>query len=74
MVIFLLPETLRKKRHNEELQNDERKFEALHKIFSPMLSMVTDPTVILIAFYNSVVYASLYILASLILCIALHTY
>lgn len=75
MVLILLPETVRRKRV-EMLTSDEsgqeivqkiEKFQALKNlktVFAPMLAMLGDPTVLVITFYNTVIFSCLYFLVS----------
>ncbi|OAC98855.1 hypothetical protein MUCCIDRAFT_115100 [Mucor lusitanicus CBS 277.49] len=68
MLIVLLPETLRKSppSTNSELYNGKERFVALktmRNVFTPMVMMVRDPTVVLITLYNTVIYASLFFLS-----------
>lgn len=70
MLIVLLPETLRKSppSTNSELYNGKERFVALktmRNVFTPMVMMVRDPTVVLITLYNTVIYASLFFLVSI---------
>ncbi|KAI7908200.1 major facilitator superfamily domain-containing protein [Cokeromyces recurvatus] len=73
MVTFLLPETLRKKHDSEDCydqdiigkKKQQERFKALknlQKAFAPMLVMVGDPTVCVITFYNTIIFACLYFL------------
>ncbi|KAL7312470.1 hypothetical protein PS15m_008225 [Mucor circinelloides] len=67
MLIFLLPETLRKSpSFKNEQGNAKDRFVALktmRNVFTPMVVMVRDPTVVLITLYNTVIYASLFFLS-----------
>lgn len=69
MLIFLLPETLRKSpSFKNEQGNAKDRFVALktmRNVFTPMVVMVRDPTVVLITLYNTVIYASLFFLVSI---------
>ncbi|KAK4509398.1 uncharacterized protein ATC70_007749 [Mucor velutinosus] len=69
MLIFLLPETLRKSATSKKEQcNGRERFVALktmRNVFYPMITMVRDPTVVLITLYNTVIYSSLFFLASI---------
>lgn len=83
MVLVLLPETVRRKRV-EMLTSDEsgqeivqkiEKFQALKNlktVFTPMLVMLGDPTVLVITFYNTVIFSCLYFLVSFDYCVYLH--
>lgn len=76
-VTFLLPETVRRKREEVLPTFDERgqailkppeKFKALkimRTAFAPMITMLSDPTVLMITLYNTIVFASLFFLVSL---------
>jgi hypothetical protein len=73
MILVLLPETLRRKRvevltsdgNNRKILKKTEKFQALKNLktaFAPMLIMLGDPTVLVITFYNTVIFSCLYFL------------
>lgn len=74
--MFILPETLRFKHDLNQKDGDlgcsapkkstHHVFDNMKKIFLPMFSMITEPAVVLITLYNTVVYASLYVLVGCI--------
>lgn len=70
MLIILLPETLRKSptpKSKQCINTYQERFVALktmRNVFSPMVVMLKDPTVLLITLYNTVIYASLFFLVS----------
>jgi hypothetical protein len=75
-VTFLLPETVRRKReqvlpavdeHGQAVTKPSDKFKALKDMraaFAPMITMLGDPTVLVITLYNTITFASLYFLVS----------
>lgn len=69
MLVVLLPETLRKSpaSKNEQCNGKERfvALKTMRNVFTPMVVMVRDPTVVLITLYNTVIYASLFFLVSI---------
>lgn len=66
-MVFILPETLRVKRDEQDIRKSEKPSvpDNMKRIFLPMLSMLTEPPIILITLYNTVVYASLYVLVGI---------
>jgi hypothetical protein len=67
MVLFFLPETLRRKRLNEaDLAEQEiaaKKESTLKRAFAPfkpMIGLLSYPNVMVITIYNSVIFGSLY--------------
>ncbi|KAI7881722.1 major facilitator superfamily domain-containing protein [Mucor mucedo] len=65
LVIFLLPETLRKKRIVMDEKHAKDRFKALKNLkaaFCPMIGMLGDPTVLLITLYNTVILSCFYFL------------
>ncbi|KAI8583392.1 hypothetical protein K450DRAFT_223413 [Umbelopsis ramanniana AG] len=67
MVLFFLPETLRKKKLDEadlsELKATAKKESTLKRVFAPfkpMIGLLSYPNVMVITMYNSVIFGSLY--------------
>jgi hypothetical protein len=71
MVLFFLPETLRKKQENQakvhQVTVSEKKESAIMRAispFKPMLHLLLYPNVIIITIYNSVIFGSLYFMVT----------
>lgn len=78
MVFVFLPETVRRTKvemltsdneSGQEIVHKAEKFRALQNLktaFAPMVAMLGDPTILVITFYNTVIFCCLYFLVSII--------
>lgn len=67
-MIFFLPETLRLDKTTKEntLNNPKqsRVIKNMQSVYSPMIVMLRDPNVLIITFYNTIIFSSLFFIVS----------